>query len=111
MLIGTRILHLRTGGARTDIPVQLFAPERGEDGGWFCRYTIGWPDEPRESEGWGFDALQPLLLTLQKIGAEIYASAYHESGRLVLDEPGRGYGFPVPPNGRDRLVGDDALYL
>jgi hypothetical protein len=111
MLIGTRILHLRDGADRTDVPVQLFAPERGQDGGWMCRYRIDWPHGLRESEGCGEDAIQALLLTLQKIGADIYASAYHQAGQLVLGEPGRGYGFPVPRNGRHLLVGDDALFL
>jgi hypothetical protein len=111
MLIGTRTLRFEDGADRIDIAIEVHAPERGEDGGWFCRYAIDWPDERRESEGWGHDALQAVWLTLSKIGIEIYTSAYHQTGRLVWEEAGQGYGFPVPPNARDMLVGDDALFL
>lgn len=45
------------------------------------------------------------------IGGEIYASEYHKSGALFLDEPGRGYGFPVASSLRDVLIGDDAKFL
>jgi len=52
--------------------------------------------------------VQAVLLTMQKIGTEIYMSEYHKSGRLLWTAPGRGYGFPVPSNLRDLLIGDDA---
>ena len=52
--------------------------------------------------------MQAVLLTMQKIGTEIYMSEYHKSGRLLWTAPGRGYGFPVPCNLRDLLIGDDA---
>jgi hypothetical protein len=55
--------------------------------------------------------VQSLLIALQMIGAEIYASRYHEAGQLAWFERGRGYGFPVASNIRDLLIGDDAKYL
>jgi len=44
------------------------------------------------------------------VGTEFYTSRYHKAGTLVFEERGRGYGFPVPANIRDMLVGDDARY-
>ena len=59
----------------------------------------------------GVDAVQALLFALQMIGAEVYTSSQHQSGRLEWLERGRGYGFPVPDNIRDLLVGDDKRFL
>jgi hypothetical protein len=55
----------------------------------------------------GVDSFQALILALQTIGAEIYASAYHKAGSLKWAERYRGYGFPVGGNLRDLLIGDD----
>ena len=54
--------------------------------------------------------MQAIILTLQKIGADIYFSEYHKLGKLVWSAPGRGYGFPIPTNARAMLVGDDAVF-
>ena len=51
--------------------------------------------------------MQALNLTLQKIGTELYMNPYHAAGELVWKGPGEGYGFPVPKNGRDFLIGFD----
>jgi hypothetical protein len=51
--------------------------------------------------------VQALELALRTIGAQIYASDHHASGKLMWLEPGKGYGFPVTSNLRDLLVGDD----
>ncbi len=37
-------------------------------------------------------------MALRLIGAQIYASAHHASGKLMWLEPGKGYGFPVTNN-------------
>jgi hypothetical protein len=58
----------------------------------------------------GVDSVQSLLLAFQMIGADLYTSSYHKSGRLMFDEPGQGYGFPVPNSLRDLLIGDDRKY-
>jgi len=42
------------------------------------------------------------------IGADVYSSSYHKSGRLMLEAPGKGYGFPVVSSLRHMLEGDDA---
>ena len=44
-------------------------------------------------------------------GADLYSSSYHKSGKLILDAPGNGYGFPVVTTMRDLLEGDDAKYF
>lgn len=110
-IIATRMLTLRDDGTESDISVCLHAPEKDESGSWFCRYEIEWPDKKSDMAIWGYDSVQTLVLALQTIGAEIYASSYHMSGNLMLDEPGKGYGFPVMPTLRDLLQGDDVKYL
>ena len=110
MLIATRILKFGGPENAIDIPIRIFAPQAGPESGWFCRYEIAWPHGLAAKKAWGFDAVQAVYLTLQAIGADIYFSEYHKSGRLMLDRPGKGYGFPVPKNARDLLVGDDAVF-
>jgi hypothetical protein len=109
MLIATRTLTLR-GDRTVEIAIRLFSPKQHKEGDWFCQYEIDWPHGRYVSKGWGLDAIQALVLNLQKIGADIYFSEYHKSGKLVWNEPGCGYGFPVPKNARDMLVGDDAVF-
>jgi hypothetical protein len=109
MVIGTRVLTIRSPDADIPVPVRLCAPEY-DDGHWICRYTIGWPEQPRDSFGAGVDALQALHLTMQKIGIDLYASEAHKAGTLMWDKPGDGYGFPIPKNGRDLLIGMDKIF-
>lgn len=110
MLIAERSLFFETlTGATVEIPIRLHAPE-GDDKHWWCRYSIGWPDQPKVSKGYGIDQFQAISLTMQKIGVEIYCSDYHKTGRLQWDGHGNGYGFPVPKNARDMLVGDDKKF-
>jgi hypothetical protein len=106
-MIAERILQLGPKGI--PVPIRLEAPDFHE-GGWRCRYSIGWPHRLRAFAGHGADAIQALHITLQMIGTELYLSPEHESGQLIWPAAGvgRGYGFPLPPNLRDLLVGDDA---
>jgi len=110
MIIATRSLVLRDKGHDRRIPIEIHAPEKTK-GNWICRFEIEWPDGKTARWGAGADAIQALLIALQMIGAEIYASRHHESGRLKWLAPSRGYGFPVPKNIRDLLVGDDKKFL
>ena len=110
MIIATRHLLLHDKGRTTDIPIRIHAPEKAEVD-WICRFEIGWPEGRAERWGGGVDAVQALLFALQMIGAEVYTSSQHQSGRLEWLERGRGYGFPVPDNIRDLLVGDDKRFL
>src|SRR5262249_38802574 len=94
MLILNRMLKIDAEGHHTDVPVKVYLPvDMGHH--WECEYEIGWPDNARRSKGHGIDSIQSLLITLQKIGIEIYTSKAHESGKLRWLEQGDGYGFPL----------------
>lgn len=115
MIIAQRSLHLQQGKRDIEIPVRIFAPE-ADGSAWSCKYEIDWPGDKRRSSAVGFDSMQALTLALQKIGAEIYTSDFHKSGLLNWDNSKKsnsrkGYGFPVTPNIRDLLIGDDKKYL
>ena len=111
MLIASRILTLVNGADKVAISIRVFAPEKSRTGSWFCRYEVDWPGESHKMKMGGADSVQALVAALYAIGAEIYSSSYHNEGRLYLDKPGEGYGFPVAPTLRDLLRGDDAKYL
>jgi len=111
MMIAHRTLMLRDGDRTIPVAITIFAPEKTEARGWGCRYVVAWPDKPSDRTMFGFDSVQALLHSLQTIGAEIYSSSYHKSGRLFWDKPGDGYGFPVVQTLRDLLVGSDAQYF
>ncbi|GJE40704.1 DUF6968 family protein [Methylobacterium persicinum] len=109
MVIAERSLTLRSGPVEQGVPIVLHAPEN-DDGMWICRYTIGWPEGTEERFGAGVDAFQALDLALKMIGCRLYASAHHKSGTLFFEEPGTGYGFPVPKNVRAMLIGHDKTF-
>ena len=106
-MIATRLLRLHNEGV--DIAIRIFAPE-GEGRAWACRYEIDWPEGMQVMQAFGVDAVQAILLAFQMIGADIYTSNYHRSGRLIFEEPGQGYGFPVPASLRGLLIGNDRTY-
>jgi hypothetical protein len=106
----TRKLRLRRDDVELDIPVRLFWPTVNEES-WDCRWEIDWPDRQRASSAGGFDAIQALLQALTMIGAEVYCSDEHRSGRLSWGPDWVGYGFPIMGNLRDLLIGDDAKFL
>jgi hypothetical protein len=106
MLIATRVLRLRRTIGDIEIPVRIFAPKQ-EATSWSCKFEVDWPDGTLTVPAGGVDAVQALHIALQLIGAMIYTSDHHASGKLMWLEPGKGYGFPVTNNLRDLLVGDD----
>jgi len=110
MIIARRSLNLRQGQTDIEVMVRLYQPEPDGDA-WTTRFEIDWPEGPRRGAATGLDSLQSLLLALQMIGSEIYTSNYHKAGALAWHEPGQGYGFPVPQNLRDLLIGHDARFL
>ncbi|MEW6123613.1 MAG: hypothetical protein AB1698_13445 [Pseudomonadota bacterium] len=56
--------------------------------------------------------MQSLIGALQMIGADLYTSSDHRNGQLQsLGDGWTGYGFPVPYNLRDALIGEDARFL
>lgn len=106
------IRELTYAGDGGDITIPIIVGEPFVSGGdWGCRYRIGWPDGGRSLTVYGVDAIQAMELTLRTIGAELYTSDAHRSGRLFWLEPGSGYGFPIAPGLRDLLIGDDARFF
>jgi len=106
MVILNRILKLEVDGREIDVPIRIHQPIDRSDH-WQCEYEIIWPDDTRKSQAGGIDSIQSLLMAMQKIGAEIYTSEAHRSGKLKWHEPGKGYGFPLAPGIRDLQEGDD----
>ena len=102
-----RILTYASESGDIPVPITIDTPRQGERD-WSCAYEIGWPDGPRR--GFGIDATQAMLLAFKAIGTDLYTSDYHRSGRLRWVEPGDVYGYPVPKNIRDLLVGNDTEY-
>jgi hypothetical protein len=110
MVIATRTLKLVGTKDEVKIPIRIFSPE-DEGDAWSCRYEIDWPEGTQVMTSWGRDSAQALILAMRMIGADIYSSTYHKSGRLMLEASGNGYGFPVPSSLRGLLEGDDAKYF
>jgi hypothetical protein len=109
VIIATRLLKLREKGIDQDVPIRISAPVL--DGtAWVCRYEIDWPDGHCERAIHGVDSVQALLLALKMIGFDLYNSAEHSAGVILWEEAGQGYGFPVPVNARDLLVGEDKRF-
>ena len=108
MIILSRLLKLEADGGETDVPITIHLPVDMQDH-WRCDYEIGWPEGIKRAKGLGIDSVQALLIALKNIGAEIYASDAHRSGRLMWDRRGAGYGFPLVPGIRDLYEGDDKL--
>lgn len=109
MRMATRVLDLKTPQGLVELPIHIHVPEEA-NGSWGCRYEIGWPGEPTNRTAWGADSVQAIILALQMIGTDLYTSGYHKAGELSSAE-GSGYGFPVPANLRDMLIGDDAKFF
>lgn len=111
MVIARRTLTILKDGATHPVEVRIFAPVE-DDRCWGCRLQIDWPHGMRDFIAHGHDSVQALLLALDLVGVYLYTSGYHEDGHLQsLGPDWVGYGFPVPHNLRDLLIGQDAEYL
>ncbi len=102
----TRELNLEIDGRLRKVPVVLSEP-REDQGSWFCRYEIAWPEGTSSDDIGGADALQALYLAMQAVALTIYANPHHKAGRLYWYYPGGGYGFPMAKAGYGDLVGED----
>lgn len=107
MIIAKRMLQVRENGRDTPVPVSIELP-RSERGAWWCNFEIGWPEGVYQGHAGGFDAVQALVSAMQHVAILLYSSEYHRNRTLVFDEPGEGYGFPLPAGGRDLAIGLDA---
>lgn len=106
MPIATRKLVVRIEGRDVMLEIRLFKPV-SDDGAWSCRYEIDWPSGTKHGRAVGIDGIQAILLALQKIGIILYTSEHHKNAQLAWPAAKSGYGFPVPSNARDLLVGED----
>ncbi|WP_035715114.1 DUF6968 family protein [Azorhizobium doebereinerae] len=109
-MIASRILTLTLPTGTVEVPIRIYAPEFSGTS-WSCRYETDWPEGRRTMSSRGFDAVQALLMAMQMIAADIYASNYHAAGQLHFQPDWEGYGFPVTGMMRDMLIGDDRKYL
>lgn len=109
-MIATRTLKIKDGNKTQEILIRVFTPSDHGDN-WSCRYEIDWPEGLQVMNASGVDSMQALVLAMYMIGADLYSSSYHQSGRLMFDEPGQGYGFPVASSIRDLLIGNDRKYM
>jgi hypothetical protein len=107
MLIAARKLLVRSTDQNTQMEIRLFLPSLVDET-WTCHYEIDWPTGTKDGFAAGVDAVQAIILAIQRIGAELYTSIYHRNAELVWERPDAGYGFLVPSNLRDLLKGDDA---
>ena len=107
MPIAERTLEIFDGTDTHPVKILIFTPRQTKFGDWACDYKIGWPEGPHTFAGHGIDSLQALVLALEMVGTELYTSAYHRDGQLRYSGQRGGYGFPVAPNCRSLLVGDD----
>jgi len=108
MLVVTHELFLKSQPADVRIEIRLYQPIPFEKD-WGCRYEIDWPEGSKVRMAYGLDALQALIIALKLIGSELYTSTYHADQLLRAYDKEEGYGFPVPSNMRDMLIGVDAL--
>lgn len=106
----SRVLKLSGSDRDLEVPIRIFWPVE-DKAAWSCRWEIEWPDRKRSGAARGVDAIQALINALQMIGSELYCSKEHKSGRLSWAKKWTGYGFPVPSNVRDLLIGDDKTSL
>ena len=109
MIIGTRILTVLTADGERPVAVRLSTPVAVETK-WDCSYEIDWPEGVWRSHAQGNDALHALELAMQKIGMDLYMSRYHHEQKMWWIRPWVGYGFPMPKDARDLMIGDDARF-
>jgi hypothetical protein len=111
MIIASRTLTAGRGDDAKPVAINIHAPHCNDDKSWECRYTIEWPDKTTDRTIFGFDSAQAPVLALQMIGFDLYTSDDHAKGALSWDGQRPGFGFPLHPEYRDWLMGDDAKHL
>jgi len=103
-----RLLHAKLEDGTRDVRVTLSTPTENR-GTWTCTYEIAFPEGIKSDAIGGADAIHALYLAMQATALALYASPHHKAGRLYWEEPGAGYGFPMPRAGRKDLVGEDKI--
>jgi hypothetical protein len=106
MIIAQRVLYANINSNKLEIRISIYCPRYDNDQ-WTCDYEICWPKMIRKSSAFGIDAVQSLILALNKIAVELYTSEFHQNENLIWQEEMNGYGFPLSYNLKDISVGDD----
>lgn len=96
--VATRTLSLTTNGEQQQVTVIIGKPRPYENSrDYYCPYCIRGMGPERIRYASGIDGVQALMLTLKKIGAELYTSEQSRSGKLMWEGDENGdLGFPVP---------------
>src|SRR5436853_155419 len=100
MMIANRVLNFFGENGNIKIPIRIFAPERKGAAEWSCRFEIDWPDDRRKAAAVGLDSVQAIVLALQMIGTEIYATNYNKTATCFLRlraGGGRAGGLAITP--------------
>ncbi|MCG5234411.1 DUF6968 family protein [Xanthobacter oligotrophicus] len=108
MIILKHNIFIRINNGEEKIEIRIYKPLQLLHS-WGCKYEIDWPEGQYSITAQGEDALQSLTIALQMIGADLYTSTYHQEGSLRAYDSEEGYGFPVPNNLRDLLIGVDKM--
>jgi hypothetical protein len=107
-VILNRTLIIETESGEKEVQINFYLPTQQQED-WECEYEICWPAGVRRFKAHGIDSVQSLSHALQMVGAELYTSDVHRSGKLTWLERGAGYGFQLPRTIRDLYEGDDQL--
>ncbi len=95
-IVAERYFEARKGDAEEyEVILRIGAPVRDSrpEGDWYCPYQILGVQQSRISEAYGVDALQALLLALEKAKSELAFSARVNGFRLTwLDQ--EDWGLP-----------------
>lgn len=80
-IIAIRMLHVADGPK--NIKVRIGRPKRFPDGeDYYCPYQIIGTGNEKVQHAAGIDGVQALVLTLEKIGTDLYTSVEAKSGTL-----------------------------
>jgi hypothetical protein len=105
-VILNRTLKIETESGEKDVQINFYLPTELEVD-WGCEYEIGWPAGVRRFKAHGIDSVQALSHALQMVGAELYTSDAHRSGKLMWLKRGAGYGLLLSSGIRHLYEGDD----
>lgn len=106
MIAAERTLRISTRAGDSPVPVTITVPQPDRTA-WTCHFSIGWPEGKATGSATAFDGVQALLFAMERVAILLYVSAYHADGTLCFEEPGEGYGFPLPRDSRHLAIGLD----
>jgi hypothetical protein len=103
------MLYIISKQSKTPVNIKVYEPALQTERSFSCQFIIDWPSEPHNGKAYGVDSVQALQLCFNMIAVHLYTSDFHKEGRLVWEQLGDGYGFPLSRNLRDLAQGADKL--